>query len=168
MRHVYVDIEASGLSEDSYPIEIAWVCEETHESDSFLINPSSIAQWHYWDETAEQIHGIQRELLLHEGIGVVEACERLNKALVGAALVSDALSFDGFWMSRLFVAASSTAQFDMIGLDDLLTQDQLQRYKKVSRSQLRRHRALPDVEAMMRAVTMVKRNEEGSSHWWFK
>ena len=167
MRHVYIDIEATGLSEDSYPIEIAWVCEQTEESDSFLINPSEASNWHYWCDIAEQIHGIEREKLLEEGVSVSAACERLNTALNGASLVSDALSFDGFWMSRLFTAAGETAAFEMIGLDDLLTPEELVRYKKVSRSQLRRHRALDDVKAMMRAVKMVKENDEGSSHWWY-
>lgn len=42
----FLDIEATGIHEDSYPIEIGWVDTEGNES-SFLIKP--IPEWTHWD-----------------------------------------------------------------------------------------------------------------------
>ncbi|MEH6628750.1 MAG: hypothetical protein V7739_20100 [Motiliproteus sp.] len=55
---IIVDIEASGLSPDSYPIEIAWVDTRTDACDAFLINPeTACCDWDYWNYDAEKIHG---------------------------------------------------------------------------------------------------------------
>ena len=101
---ICIDLEASGLARESYPIEIAWKCTKSGASDCFLINPDTVPEWHYWDECAEELHGIEPDMLQREGISADQACFRLNRALAGKDVVSDAVEYDGFWLRRLFDA----------------------------------------------------------------
>lgn len=64
---VFLDFEASSLSKQSYPIEVAWVFEDGRHR-SHLIRPTP--EWTDWSHEAEQIHGISRSLLLTEGHSV--------------------------------------------------------------------------------------------------
>jgi len=152
---VYVDLEASGLGAESYPIEVAWKCPETGRSDNFFINPDSVSGWRYWDEFAEELHGIDREQLVREGLSVEDACERLNTALDGVTLISDAPEFDSFWVRRLFAASGMRCHFKMAGLDAVLSAEQLIQYRFIARSQFRRHRAMQDVNDLIIAVAAV-------------
>lgn len=97
-----IDIEASGLASESYPIEIAWQSAiDEEEFDSFLIRP--IEDWSHWDDYAEEhIHHISKSMLLEQGISARDACDRLNKQLVGKVVYSDALDFDKRWLMKLF------------------------------------------------------------------
>jgi hypothetical protein len=108
---ICIDIEASGLGPLSYPIEVAWKCGLTGESDLFLINPDTGYNWTQWDLSAADIHGITMDELLHKGISVNEACNRLNQMLSGKTVTSDALDFDFFWMRRLFESAMMKPTF---------------------------------------------------------
>jgi len=152
---ICIDLEASGLASDSYPIEIAWACTETGRSDSFLINPASAPGWTYWDEFAEELHGIEPELLLQEGIDVGAACERLNRALEGEQVISDAFDYDGFWLRRLYRAAGVQPAFRLVGLDAVLSGEQRIQYQFIARTQFRRHRAMRDVEDLISAIRTV-------------
>lgn len=155
MDVVFVDLEASGLGAESYPIEIAWKCPESGETDSFLINPDSVQGWSYWDDFAEELHGLDRQQLVAQGLSAKDACERLNARLSGRRLISDALEFDSFWVRRLFEAVGEKARFEVVGLDALLSAEQLIQYRFVARSQFRRHRAMQDVEDLIQAVAAV-------------
>lgn len=146
---ICIDIEASGLGSRSYPIEIAWKCSRTGRSDEFFINPDSGYEWTDWDEQAAQIHNISPQLLRKQGISVQEACVRLNTALDGSTVVSDALEFDFFWMQRLFDAAMLKPTFSMAGIDMILEGEQMIMYRLVAKAQVRRHRAMSDVEDLL-------------------
>ncbi len=74
---VLIEIEASGLHFDSYPIEIA-VLLEGH-IHSWLIRPEP--NWTYWSEDSEKLHGITREHLANNGLPVSEVVELLNSLL---------------------------------------------------------------------------------------
>ena len=150
-----MDLEASGLGAESYPIEVAWKCPATGLSDNFFINPDSISHWRYWDEFAEELHGLDRERLVKEGISAEVACQRLNEALKGKTLISDALEFDSFWMRRLFNAVGVSSEFTMAGLDAILSAERLIQYRFIARSQFRRHRAMQDVDDLILAVEAV-------------
>lgn len=156
MEVIFFDLEASGLAAASYPIEVAWKCPESGDSDNFLINPDSVPAWEYWDEFAEELHGIDYERLQAEGISAAEACLRLNDALDGKTLISDALEFDSFWIRRLFDAAQVKRAFALCGLEQLLSAEQLIQYHFIARSQFRRHRAMSDVEDLISAVAAVR------------
>jgi hypothetical protein len=51
---VFLDFEASSLSDRSYPVEVAWVFQDGR-SESHLIRPAT--EWTDWDDEAEAIHG---------------------------------------------------------------------------------------------------------------
>ncbi|NVP03109.1 hypothetical protein HWA77_23150, partial [Photobacterium damselae subsp. damselae] len=66
-----LNFEASGLSEQSYPIEVGYALPDA-EGYSLLINPlSSATQWNYWDDFAEQqLHHRSRQELITKGLNV--------------------------------------------------------------------------------------------------
>lgn len=100
-----LDIEASGLGPDSYPIEIAWCSLDGEQSWSVLINPETAGDWEAWDDYAEAaIHGIARDELLREGQDVVTVARELEARLGGEEVFSDAVHFDDFWLRQLFSA----------------------------------------------------------------
>jgi hypothetical protein len=63
----FLDVEASSLSMDSYPIEIAW-SDHCGGIESHLINPYGIKEWIDWDYNAQQMHGINRKQCQEEGL----------------------------------------------------------------------------------------------------
>ena len=152
---ICIDLEASGLAVESYPIEVAWACTDSGRSDSFLINPASVSDWTYWDEYAEELHGIEPELLQREGISAAQACERLNRALEGQQVISDAFEYDSFWLNRLYQAAGVQPGFRLAGLDQVLNAEQLVQYRLIARAQFRRHRAARDVADLIAAIQAV-------------
>lgn len=154
MELICIDFEASGLGAESYPIEVAWKSTSSDISTDCLINPDSAEGWDYWDEFAEELHGIDREML-QQGLSVAEVCSKMNEELAGCDLICDALEFDSFWLQRLFTAAGMKPTFKLKGLDTILSPEQLIQYRLVSKTQFRRHRAMRDVEDLIKALDAV-------------
>ena len=135
---IFLDIEASSLGPDSYPIEIAWSGTDG-QSDSFLIEP--VSNWSDWDSFAElTVHRVSKAELSTRGISVEQAAQRLNRSLRGQVVLVDSLNWDGFWIERLFDAAKINSQFD---LQDMW--GYLGRWIK-THSARPKHRALADAE----------------------
>ncbi|HEY9216984.1 MAG TPA: hypothetical protein VIO94_02970 [Phenylobacterium sp.] len=99
---VFLDFEASSLSDDSYPIEVGWVFADGR-TETHLIRPARL--WTDWDADAERIHGITRERLLAEGELHDAVAERMMQALAGHDIYVTAPSWDGKWLSVLLRAA---------------------------------------------------------------
>lgn len=156
MELICIDLEASGLGPESYPIEVAWVNAESGEQDSFLIDPGTVPGWAFWDDFAEEMHGIDRAQLAAEGISAAAACQRLNRALAGRAPVCDAYDFDFFWLSRLFESQGVAMSFQLRGAQALLAPEQLSRYEQLSRAQARSHRALDDAWDLVRLFEQLR------------
>ena len=118
MQVVFIDIEASGLGPDSYPIEIGWALSDDR-TESFLIRP--VPEWDHWDECAEDLHGISREQLFAKGVDASKAVRRLENALAlpDLTIVSDAASQDEFWLDRLFEQTSSVRRFAIVDIQHL-------------------------------------------------
>ena len=104
---VFLDFEASSLSDRSYPIEIAWVFQDGR-SESHLIAPAP--GWVDWDEAAEAIHGIAQATLVSDGEPHEVVAHRLVEALTGFDLFASAPSWDGKWLSSLLRAAALPRQ----------------------------------------------------------
>lgn len=103
----FIDLESSGLGNESYPIEIGFTFKE--HTFSFLIKPDS--SWTYWDSLSEELyHGISREDLNKNGLDIKEICLLVNSYLSGLVLYSDGFNFDRFWVEKLF----STAKVEMM------------------------------------------------------
>ncbi|WP_312490522.1 transcriptional regulator [Sphingomonas sp.] len=100
--NVFLDFEASSLSDHSYPIEIAWVFEDGR-TQSHLIAPAP--GWDDWNAEAERIHGLSRDTLIRDGVSHDSVARQMVEALSGHALFASAPSWDGKWMSVLLRAA---------------------------------------------------------------
>lgn len=99
---VFLDFEASSLSDDSYPIEVGWVFEDGW-TESHLIRPAP--QWVDWDASAEALHRISRATLEASGTSHEAVAHRLLEALGEHTVYANAPSWDGKWLSVLFRAA---------------------------------------------------------------
>lgn len=108
----FFDVEASGLHETSYPIEMGW-SDDGLNVTSFLIRPAPDWDEEDWLVTAQDIHGISREQIMDEGILIKEAVERLNGCLGGRFVFSDAPRQDMLWLRRLYVAANARINFQI-------------------------------------------------------
>lgn len=117
----FLDFEASSLSDRSYPIEVAWN-QSDEVIESHLISPAGITIWTDWDVAAERIHGISKAELLAHGETPHSVCGRMNGELVGRIVYTDAPSFDGMWLSRMFDACDCLPQFELRHVDELLVQ----------------------------------------------
>lgn len=106
----FIDLEASGLGSRSWPVEVGWAFADG-TADSFLVRPDPSWTDDAWDPGAEALHGISRQTLLAEGVGVKDACLRLNAAFAGVKVYSDAPDWDGFWLFRLFSVAGLRQTF---------------------------------------------------------
>jgi hypothetical protein len=103
---LFIDIEASGLSPASFPIEIGWVLDDEAEPESFLVRPHTT--WDCdtgWSAQSAAIHSITPAMLESEGLSVDEACTRLDEATHRRLVVSDAPQHDDWWLGRLYAAA---------------------------------------------------------------
>jgi hypothetical protein len=116
----FIDIEASSLSWNSYPIEVAWGNEKGN-IESHLISPKTISHWTDWDPKAQQLHGINRKELLSQGKNPERVCERIAQCLTGREVYSDNPDFDAMWLSQLFDACNRRyPSIDLRHLDTLL------------------------------------------------
>lgn len=106
---IIIDCEASGLSNNSYPIEIGIAFK--NNSQSFLIKPEE--DWVEWDSEAEKIHKIKRSELFENGISIFDAAIRMNSQLRDLKVYSDAVDFEIFWIDKLFSKVGVERNFDI-------------------------------------------------------
>lgn len=141
---IILDIEASGLSTESYPIEVAWQHRYVASAcDNFLIKPS--ANWTHWDKHAElHIHHIPRKALFDEGLPVIEAALRLNTQLARQVVYTDAVDYDRSWIKRLFNAAGIEMQFKVLCVYSLIDPAKVEAFKRTQAGKTTMHRALAD------------------------
>jgi hypothetical protein len=172
---VFLDFEASSLSDDSYPIEVGWVFEDGR-SESHLIKPAP--QWVEWDESAQTIHRISRAMLEAEGTSHEVVAHRLLDTLRDHQVYASAPSWDGKWLSVLFRAAGlprhamrlrdSDEAFAEAAIDGMSASlpleaararaaDVVERALKAAAQHAPRHRALADAEQQRQIWLEVRR-----------
>ena len=110
MNIVILDFEASGLSESSFPIQVAY--NIGYDIKSFYINPESVDGWDYWDEEAEKVHGLSREFLLNNGMQASEVVKIMKGDLDGMVVYSDAPDFESMWCEALFYSQGLELNFN--------------------------------------------------------
>lgn len=138
---IIIDCEASGLSQNSYPIEIG--VAYSRDSFGFLIKPA--ADWTYWDLVAEKIHNIKREDLENSGISVYDAVNILNSQLRGLTVYSDAFDFETFWIDKLYSAVGVERNFKIESIYMLnLNFEKYKKEKKLLSKNITTHRAEND------------------------
>lgn len=146
-----IDVEASGLSDESYPIQIGW----QHRGDlarfgEILIHPHP--DWVYWDSSAEErIHHISRQELL-SGMDIVDACHLLNEKFERSPVYSDCNSADGFWIERLFETAHVEQRFEVGSIYDLIPDEKLKSFRKKLMARDKPHTALADARIISDVV----------------
>ena len=97
----FIDLEASGLGPNSWPIEVGW-CFSDGKPEALLISPADDWGDEAWDRQAEALHGIAQATLRKKGHEIAKVCDQLNRALIDVDVFSDAPDWDGFWLYRLF------------------------------------------------------------------
>jgi hypothetical protein len=153
-----LDIEASGFGRGSYPIEVGFI---TAEGTLFcgLIRPEP--DWLHWDESAEALHGISRELLQRHGRPASWMAAQLNERLACQTVYCDGWGQDYPWLARLFDAAGQQPSFRLDDLRRLLSEAEAQRWRGVTesvrlRQRLTRHRASSDARVLQIALDEIK------------
>lgn len=141
-----IDIEASGFGAESYPIEVG-VALEDGSTRCYLVLPHD--DWTYWDEEAERVHRIPRDILEAHGRPLEEVAEDLNRFIGSADTFSDGWEVDKPWISQLFYAAGLFPSFRLSALDFILTEKQMQHWhdtkaQVLTEMNLKRHRASLD------------------------
>lgn len=152
-----IDLEASGLASNSYPIEVGLVLG-TGQSFEALIKPRP--HWQHWDEEAEAIHGISRAQLEEEGQEIQDVCQQINQLCAGKTLYSDCWVHDSRWLNLLFSEAGVTMQFQCSPMEVFLDEEELANWLQYKREFCRAtnispHRALND--AIIIAETLERR-----------
>ena len=153
---IILDIEASGFGKHSYPIEVGFVNAEG-ETWCSLIKPDPA--WSHWDDSAEQVHRINREVLHQYGRDVVEVAGYLNDQLLNCVVYSDGWAHDYHWLNVLLDAANMAAHFRLEDLRHVLTpqqQDLWHPAKEVVSQQLQLERHRASVDARILQLTWLK------------
>ncbi len=160
----FIDFEASGLGASSWPIEVGWSFEDG-VTESVLISPAPHWPMTAWDPKAERLHGITPRLLADLGLDAAATCERLDAALGGRTVYSDAPDWDSFWMQRLYQAAGRRCAFtlqDFARLMPPLTPDQKTKLlQQADRLVPRRHRAAEDALHLRMIHRLAAKGFEG-------
>jgi len=160
-----IDIEASGFGKGSYPIEVGFYLPDGRAYCT-LITPEPA--WCHWDDSAERVHGIRRELLFEKGSRPLDVCNDLNEKLRGQCVYCDAWAYDYVWLGKLFDAAERVPLFQLKDIRDLLGECEQKLWHATRatvemRLQLRRHRASSD--ARMLFETLLEARKRCAPDW---
>lgn len=153
-----IDIEASGLHFDSYPIEVA--VRVRGECKSWLIKPEP--GWKHWCATAESMHGISREELFRYGLPAIEVVKQLNAFLTESDVVlySDSHRWDSDWVDTLYYAVKVDKSFYVDSIYDLVFSDKADQFDQyftrlAESGKYRHHRAADDVQMIFETYCHV-------------
>lgn len=118
----FIDVEASGIHPDSYPIKIAICSAGGLPVYEALIRPTSY--WKHWCHDAQDFHGIERSDLLEHGTDTRLVAHALNERFAGMVLISDA-NQDGFWLEVLFETVDFEPAFTVVNALNILPSELL-------------------------------------------
>ena len=138
-----IDVEASGFGASSYPIEVG-VALNGGDKFCTLIQPAP--EWTHWDDEAEKMHGISRDVLTATGKPIDEVADQLNEMLAGMTLFSDGWVVDKPWLTTLFHTAGREMRFNVSPLEMILSEQQMAVWHEtkdriVIETDMSRHRA---------------------------
>ena len=125
MRYSLVDVEATGLHDDSYPIEIAVL----HKGNLYEWLIAPLDGWIHWDKVAEmECHGLSRETKITKGINASFVANTLNRLLCSTTAYSEAAVWDEEWINRLFSDNGIIQAFPVHPIQDLMLQNRATRF----------------------------------------
>lgn len=142
-RPLIIDLEASGFGGMSYPIEVGTAAQDNSKYCA-LILPAE--EWTHWDESAEKVHRIARDILETYGKPLRDVAQDLNKLYAGKTLYSDGWVVDKPWLIKLFHAAGLDMAFSVSPLEMILSEPQMEKWHDTKNALLmeieqQRHRA---------------------------
>ena len=145
-----IDLEASGFGKGSYPIEVGFVLPEGAMFCTLILPPP---HWRHWDEKAQAVHHISRDVLQSHGKPAPEVARMLNAQLRGRTIYSDGWANDYTWISLLFDEAELTPAFKLDNLRSLLDEQQANAWHACKETvmaelNLPRHRASTDARVL--------------------
>lgn len=152
-----LDIEASGIHPESYPIEIG-ICLANGKTWCSLIKPSD--KWTHWDKEAEAIHGISHSDLIKHGKEPEDIAQELNSLLNSLTVYSDCSVLDQPWLNQLFQETNINPSFclrDMMYLMEEEGYEKLIETKQqiAKKLQIERHRASNDARILKLAYEEI-------------
>ncbi len=153
-----LDIEASGIHPESYPIEIGIVLKNG-ESWCSLIKPDH--SWKHWDKSAEKIHGISKSELLQYGKSITEVTQHINHLLNRDIVYCDCWTLDNPWLIKLFHQARTHQDFKLLDIMYVVDEEQYESLNKkkpqiAQELSIHRHRASNDARILQLAYEQVK------------
>lgn len=157
---ITLDIEASGLSSDSYPIEIGVVLPD-NSSWCHLIKPAE--SWNHWNQEAQKLHHITQENLLSHGKDIRAIAESLNDLLNDKIAYSDCWVLDDRWLQKLYAEARLTPSFRLRDIMHILKEDDFMHWETIKSTiakelNIERHRATNDARILQESFLRVKAN----------
>jgi DNA polymerase III subunit epsilon len=120
MTLMFIDFEASSLSDKSYPIEIgcAWIEDDRVVHVSDLIRPD--VGWEPdWARDSAAVHGIRRDAL-EQAEPAFGVADRYAALLAGRTVVCDAPEYDGHWLGRLLELLPQSLAPKLVDFDALV------------------------------------------------
>lgn len=159
LRPNILDFEASGFGVYSYPIEVGVVLANDQKYCA-LIKPAD--EWRFWDDQAEQVHGLSRALLYQHGKSIHEVAKELNTFLANSVVYSDGWVVDKPWLSRLYYDAGLQPSFHLSPLEMILKEEQMEIWSQtkcevMADLALERHRASADALIIQETFVRTRR-----------
>lgn len=146
----FIDVEASGLGPDSWPIEIgvAWLDGRKVITHSSLIRPRPEWSNEAWNPRSAKIHGIDREEL-NDAPDADEVAQWFRQLVGDRVLISDAPNHDGMWLERLLreqreIVLLQDALYRAFSTEGVLAPGRLHKAYKLRGTQKPAHRAGDD------------------------
>ena len=124
-KPIIIDVEASGLGAVSYPIEVGIALDDDTKYCS-LILPAP--DWEHWDNDAEKVHRITRDILQTYGKPIREVTSQLNELLEGKTVYTDGWVVDKPWLTTLYFEAQMDMSFRVSPLEMILSERQMERW----------------------------------------
>lgn len=149
-----LDFEASSLDVDnSYPIALGLVVGG--HSYEWLIQPKP--EWTDWSERSERVHGMERGVLVRDGLATGLVCEQVNQLLGNRRQIySDAHTWDGLWARRLgLVNLAVLHAADLLPPANVARLGELQHAAR-QQNNLRQHSAMDDALALAFALQTLQ------------
>lgn len=154
-----IDVEASGFGPQSYPIEVGLAMSDGQKYCTLIL---PLNDWTHWDEDAEKVHRIPRDILEYHGKEAVEVAELLNEKLAGETVYTDGWVVDKPWLIRLFHETGVEPKFEISALEMILNEHQMECWHETKDAVLaelgeKRHRA--SFDAFVVQQTWLKTRE---------
>ncbi len=149
---LFIDVEASSLEENSYPIACAWSLPDGRIKNVLIIPEDD---WEDWDVCTEDVHGLSREHLFLHGHTCKDVAQEMNEDLDGETVYCHDYYYDQLWIQRLFDAAGSDPQFELAPFSERfpeLDEYALEDYRRDLQEELnlRPHQAEEEVHLLQR------------------